>query len=147
MVVADPLQESDAIVVFGGQLPFRAMEAAAIYRQGWAPELGVAASAIHILQPQCVNTTDEVKVALDTLKARGGTRLILVSSESHTGRIRVAWHALADSDRKATVRYTNQDPYDPARWWANSRDALSVTREVDGILNAWAGFPLNAARQ
>jgi uncharacterized SAM-binding protein YcdF (DUF218 family) len=39
LVVADPLQPSGAIVVFGGAVPFRAMEAAAVYKQGWAPEV------------------------------------------------------------------------------------------------------------
>jgi len=43
-MVADPLQKADAIVVFGGQLPFRAMEAAALYRQDWAPEVWVTQS-------------------------------------------------------------------------------------------------------
>lgn len=39
LVVSDPLQHARAIVVLGGSMPFRAMEAAAIYRQGWAPEV------------------------------------------------------------------------------------------------------------
>ena len=39
LVVADPLEPARAIVVLGGRLPFRAIEAASIYRQGWAPEV------------------------------------------------------------------------------------------------------------
>ena len=39
LVVDEPLQASRAVVVFGGAPPFRAMEAAALYKQGWAPEL------------------------------------------------------------------------------------------------------------
>ena len=39
LVTADPLQPARAIVVLGGQVPFRAMEAAAVYKQGWAPEV------------------------------------------------------------------------------------------------------------
>ena len=45
LVVADPLQSARAIVVLGGQVPFRAMEAAAIYGQGLAPEVWVTQSA------------------------------------------------------------------------------------------------------
>ena len=41
LVVDEPLQHSRAIVVFGGAPPFRAMEAAALYKQGWAPELWI----------------------------------------------------------------------------------------------------------
>jgi len=39
LVVADPLDHARAIVVLSGHVPFRAIEAASIYRQGWAPEV------------------------------------------------------------------------------------------------------------
>ncbi len=39
LVVSDPLKPARAIVVLSGGLPFRAMEAAKIYREGWAPEV------------------------------------------------------------------------------------------------------------
>ena len=39
LVVEDDLQRARAIVVLAGLTPFRAMEAAEIYRQGWAPEV------------------------------------------------------------------------------------------------------------
>lgn len=39
LVVADPLEPARAIVVLTGHLPFRAMEAALLYREGWAPEV------------------------------------------------------------------------------------------------------------
>lgn len=41
LVVSDPLEHARAIVVLAGHLPFRAKEAALIYRQGWAPEVWV----------------------------------------------------------------------------------------------------------
>jgi uncharacterized SAM-binding protein YcdF (DUF218 family) len=41
LVISDPLQPAAAIVVLGGEVPYRAMEAAAIFRQGWAPEVWV----------------------------------------------------------------------------------------------------------
>ncbi len=37
LVDPDPVERARAIVVLSGRSPFRAMEAAAIYRQGWAP--------------------------------------------------------------------------------------------------------------
>jgi hypothetical protein len=46
----------------------------------------------------------------------------------------------------AIVRYTKDDPFNAARWWANTSDALSVTREAFGLLNAWAGFPIRSER-
>ena len=39
LVDPDPLQHARAIVVLSGTVPYRAMEAAEIYRQGWAPEV------------------------------------------------------------------------------------------------------------
>lgn len=45
LVVEDPLQPARAIVVLGGQLPFRAIEAARIYRQGLAPEVWLTRGA------------------------------------------------------------------------------------------------------
>ena len=42
LVVDQPLQPAAAIVVLGGEAPFRAMEAADLYRQGWAPEVVVS---------------------------------------------------------------------------------------------------------
>jgi uncharacterized SAM-binding protein YcdF (DUF218 family) len=39
LVVEDALQPARAIVVLSGLTPYRAMQAAEIYRQGWAPEV------------------------------------------------------------------------------------------------------------
>ncbi|MGC1491968.1 MAG: YdcF family protein [Candidatus Acidiferrum sp.] len=39
LVVEDPLQKAQAIVVLSGRLPLRAEEAAKLYREGYAPEI------------------------------------------------------------------------------------------------------------
>jgi uncharacterized SAM-binding protein YcdF (DUF218 family) len=39
LVRPDPLQPARAVVVLSGRTPFRALEAAEIYKQGWAPEI------------------------------------------------------------------------------------------------------------
>ena len=39
LVVEDPLRPAVAIAVLGGKMPFRAMEAAELYRAGYAPEV------------------------------------------------------------------------------------------------------------
>jgi uncharacterized SAM-binding protein YcdF (DUF218 family) len=39
LVVDDPLEPARAIVVLGGNLPYAALCAAEIYREGWAPEI------------------------------------------------------------------------------------------------------------
>jgi uncharacterized SAM-binding protein YcdF (DUF218 family) len=39
LIVDDPLHKARAVVVLGGGVPFRAMEAADVYKQGYAPEV------------------------------------------------------------------------------------------------------------
>ena len=41
LTVADPLQHAKAVVVLGGAMPYRAIEAADIYKAGWADEVWV----------------------------------------------------------------------------------------------------------
>ncbi len=47
LVVEDPLQHARAVVVFGGHLPFRAMEAAEVYRHGWTHEVWLTQGGVH----------------------------------------------------------------------------------------------------
>jgi uncharacterized SAM-binding protein YcdF (DUF218 family) len=179
--VEDTLQPADAIVVLGGHLPFRAMEAAAIFKQGWASEVwvtrpeptvesktlekldigfvpedvysvrvliryGVSSSAVRVIDGDITNTEDEVRATLRMLHETGKTRSILVTSKYHGRRTKIIWGALAPPDLKATVRFTPDDPFDPKRWWQNSSDALAVTREIGGIINAETGFRLKPRR-
>jgi uncharacterized SAM-binding protein YcdF (DUF218 family) len=44
LVVDDPVERAVAIAVLGGGFPFRAIEAASLYRQGWAGEVWVPRS-------------------------------------------------------------------------------------------------------
>jgi hypothetical protein len=99
-----------------------------------------------MLEPRVTNTADEVLAISGRLRLTGGDRVILVSSKVHTRRIREIWKLLTRDSLQVVIRYAKDDPYQPDRWWANSGDALAVTREMGGILNAWAGFPLSASR-
>jgi uncharacterized SAM-binding protein YcdF (DUF218 family) len=45
LIIEDPLQQARSIVVLGGQVPFRAKEAAAVYREGWAPQVWLTEGA------------------------------------------------------------------------------------------------------
>jgi len=181
LVVSDPLRPARAVVVLAGQVPFRAMEAAATYRKGLVPEvwltrngtsdedatlarlgierpgeyvysqqvlerLGVPRSAIHVLGPKTLNTADEVHAIASRLHAVGGKRVIVVTSKYHTRRVRVLWQRLAGPRLEALVQYTSSDPFKPERWWRSTPDAIAVTRECFGLLNAVLGFPLGSRR-
>jgi len=182
LVVADPLDEARAIVVLSGHLPFRAMEAASIYKGGWAPEvwltrvsrpvkesalarlgirvpreemynrqvleqLGVPGQKVRLLNNGVQNTLREVQLIAQELKHAGGEQVILVTSKVHTRRVRATWRAVVGDSLQAIVRYPAEDPYNPDRWWRQTRDALSVSRELFGLMNVWAGFPLRPERQ
>jgi uncharacterized SAM-binding protein YcdF (DUF218 family) len=181
LVVDDPLQPARSVVVLGGQVPFRAMEAAAVYQQGWTREVwltqggvheedlaleqlridrppehvysqhvlersGVPVDAIRVLPERNVNTADEVRAVARELEAAGGGRVILITSKYHTRRVKALWSALVGSRPEAIVRYTRNDPFEPRRWWRNTADAMSVSREWFGLLNVWAGFPVSSER-
>ena len=182
-MVADPLESARAIVVLSGRVPFRAMEAASMYRQGWAPEvwvstpaytaeeatldrlgvkivreevynrevlqrLGVPMRAIQVMTQGVQNTAQEVRlIARELERTGGGDRVILVTSKPHSRRVRSTWQALVGPSPRAIVRYATEEPYNPGRWWWQTADALAVSREVFGLLNVWAGFPVQPDRQ
>ena len=178
LVVADPLESATAVVVLSGGAPYRAIEAAHIFRDGWASQvwitrsptdadealvarlglqfdfgdessnrlvlerLGVASSAIRTLTPGARNTAEEVTRVASELARTGGDRVIIVSSKSHTRRVRATWQAVVGRAPRAIVRYAGLDRFNGSRWWERTDDTLAVSREVFGLLNVWAGFPI-----
>jgi uncharacterized SAM-binding protein YcdF (DUF218 family) len=106
---------------------------------------GVPENAIQVLDPPIANTADEMKaIGSELAKEKEGT-VILVTSKVHTRRVRALWKRLAAGDGSAIVRGVSDDTFDAAHWWRTTRDALDVVREVLGLLNAWAGLPLQPA--
>ena len=181
LMVADPLEPATAVVVLSGRVPFRAMEAASIYREGLAPEvwltkevvraeeqalgrlgvavvreevynrealerLGVKPEAIRLLGDGVWNTVDEVRLIAGELGRAAGDRVIIVTSKAHGRRVRATWSAIVGASPRAIIRYAGEEPYDARVWWRNTRDALDVSREVFGLVNVWAGFPVRPDR-
>jgi uncharacterized SAM-binding protein YcdF (DUF218 family) len=178
LVVEDPLRKATAIAVLSGRMPERALEAARIYQQGYAPRVwlthstepgatlqklsipfvgedqynkellvhqGVPEGAIEILDPSIVNTADEMRTIGVALAKEKQGAVIVVTSRVHTRRVKALWKRLAGQDGAAIVRGVSDDSYDEAHWWRSTQDALDVVREVLGLLNAWAGLPLQPA--
>ena len=180
LIVEDPLAPAEAVVVLGGDFPYRAIEAAAIYREQWAPEvwltrgaapakeavlarlgldpegedsgnrrvlvrLGVPAVAIRLLDGGVQNTAEELDRVARELRRTGGARAIVVTSKAHSRRVRAAWRAVVGASPQAVVRHARDDPFEAGRWWRTTGDALAVARELLGLLNLWAGFPVKPA--
>ena len=107
---------------------------------------GVPSNAIRILEPPIDNTADEVRAIAAELEQEKGATVIIVTTKVHTRRVRTLWRELAGGRGRAIVRAASTDPFAPGHWWRATGDALDVVREVLGLLNAWAGQPLNPSR-
>ncbi len=107
--------------------------------------LGVPPGAIRVLEKPIQNTADEVDEIAAELRRDGMRTTILVTTKAHTRRVRLIWRKRVGAEPRAIVRYARGDPYDGAHWWRTTADALDVVREVLGLANAWAGFPLRPA--
>ena len=178
LIVEDPLQHAAAIAVLSGRMPGRALEAAKVYKQGYAPQVwlthstepgatlgklsvpyqgedaydqliliheGVPESAIRVLEPPIVNTSDEMASIGQALSSANQRRVILVTSKVHTRRTRTLWKRLSAANGDAIVHGVSDDPFDADHWWRSTSDALDVVREVLGLCNVWAGLPLRPA--
>jgi uncharacterized SAM-binding protein YcdF (DUF218 family) len=104
--------------------------------------LGVTPGAIKTLTPGARNTVEELTRVVSELARAGGDRVIIVTSKSHTRRVQATWRAVVGRSRHAIVRYAELDRFNGSRWWERTEDALAVSREVFGLLNVWAGFPV-----
>lgn len=180
LLVDEPLRQAQAIAVLGGEQAWRSIEAANLYRQGWAHEvwltrgtpnqmdkemasigfapatenelsrqvllkLGVPDSAIRVIPQEVNNTLAELHAIAEYARTHraepADAPVIIVTSKSHTRRVRVIWNTI-QAGRTAIVRYKTSDPFLPAQWWRTTTDALESFREAFGIVNAWAGFPI-----
>jgi uncharacterized SAM-binding protein YcdF (DUF218 family) len=114
----------------------------AFYNQRVLIQLGVPGEATRVLEPAIVNTEDEIQLIARLAREQGIHRIIIVTSKAHTRRVHTLWRKLVGSDPQLIVRYAREDPFDGAHWWRRTHDALDVVREVLGLANAWAGFPI-----
>jgi uncharacterized SAM-binding protein YcdF (DUF218 family) len=102
LIVEDPLEPAAAIVVFGGHLPFREMEAARLYRAGWAPQVVIVRGARReeskALQDLQIEVTETWELSRKVLIRQGvPAAAILVPEEEAQGTLeesRVAVRAL-----------------------------------------------------
>jgi uncharacterized SAM-binding protein YcdF (DUF218 family) len=107
---------------------------------------GVPADAIRVLTKPAANTAEEVDEIAQDCRRDGAHVVIIVTSKPHTRRVRLIWNRRVGNDPRAIIRYASDDSFDAAHWWRRTQDALDVVREVLGIANALAGFPLHPGR-
>lgn len=105
-------------------------------------QAGVPEKSVTILPDVIINTEQEVREIAREMRGRGKQTVIIVTSPEHTRRVKALWHSIAPSEMKAMVRAAPTDPFDADHWWRNTRDSLSVERELLGMLNVWFGLPV-----
>jgi uncharacterized SAM-binding protein YcdF (DUF218 family) len=177
LVEEDSLQKANAIAVLSGNFPGRALEAASLYRGGYASEIwlthpgpqsdvltqmgihypseaefnyqvlrrqGIPAQAIHVLDAPIINTADELDVISTTLQQKRGGSVIVVTNKAHTRRVHELWNRF-DSDRgKIIVHGLANDDFQPSAWWTRTTDTHQVIHEILGMINVWAGLPMQS---
>jgi uncharacterized SAM-binding protein YcdF (DUF218 family) len=110
------------------------------YNQSVLLHLHVPVEATRVLDPEIVNTQDEVRVISQAAHEAGIHRVIIVTSKAHTRRVHAIWKKMVGADPALIVRYARDDPFDPDHWWRHTADSLQVVREVLGLVNVWSGF-------
>jgi uncharacterized SAM-binding protein YcdF (DUF218 family) len=103
--------------------------------------LGVPERAILRLQPEVDNTEEELDVIADVARARGFRRIVLLSSPSHTRRIRMIWDA-RPRPATALVHPTSYETWDAPRWWRSRHGVESMVHELGGMANFRLGSVL-----
>lgn len=178
LVREDSLHKANAIAVLTGNFPDRALEAASLYRSGYAGEIwltrdgvqssklaemgihypseaefnyqvlrrqGVPAKAIHLLDSPIINTQDELEVISGALRQKDNNGpVIVVTNKAHTRRVRELWDRLNTSRGAVIVHGISNDDFNPSAWWTRSGDTHQVIHELLGMINVWAGLPMQS---
>jgi uncharacterized SAM-binding protein YcdF (DUF218 family) len=178
LVKEDSLQKANAIAVLSGNFPARALEAASLYRSGYANEIwlthpgpqsdtltqmgihypseadfnyqvlrrqGVPAKAIHVLDSPIINTSDELEVISSALQQKNNASVIVVTNKAHTRRVHELWDRFDSARGKIIVHGIANDDFQPSAWWTRTGDTHQVIHEVLGMINVWAGLPMQSA--
>ena len=162
LVVEDPLEKSDAIIVLSDDNFYadRVTRAAELYRQGLGPV--VVASGVrlrpyagiselmahdliergvpkeHILGfPQDADDTREEALALKALVAQKNWKsVIIVTSNYHTRRARFIFGTVFPSEVRVEIASARDADFDPANWYEHRRALKRFAHEVSGLLVA-----------
>ena len=154
LIVADPLEKADVIVVLaGGRRDERVRQGAELYKEGYAPlvllsggeemvgisvpELlrrqarahGVPAAAL-LFEPGSTSTGEQARFLRPILEGRGLRRAIVVTSSYHTRRTRYLFRReFAGSPVEIRVYPVQQDVFSAAAWWTREQDTEIVVLE------------------
>lgn len=154
LIVSDPLQKADAIIVVSGDSNGeRIRQGAELYRQGmgdyflvsggyvyWrvtladlmrkhANALGVPLSAI-IIEDQSQSTYENAKFSLPILQKLGVKSVIIVTSPTHTRRLKgVFQKVFGKAGIKVMICPAKNSKFNADKWWTRNEDGEEVAME------------------
>lgn len=155
-VVQDPLEHADAIVVLGDDnfAADRASRAAELFRAGWAPEVvaggrmlrsyfsvaelierdlesrGVPPSAVVRLDLQGNDSREDAEALRRLALERSWRRLLVVTTNYHTRRIRYIFRKIFRPDISVDVVGVDDASFDPDNWWKSIEGRELFWREA-----------------
>jgi len=100
--------------------------------------LNVPDRAIVRLDRVVQNTKEELALIKEVSRARGFRRVILVTSPSHTRRVRMIWDA-RPAITEALVHPNGFESFDGRRWWRSRRGIEEMVHELGGMANFLLG--------
>jgi uncharacterized SAM-binding protein YcdF (DUF218 family) len=105
---------------------------------------GVPAKAIHVLDAPIINTSDELEVISSRLQQKSNGSVIVVTNKAHTRRVHELWNKFGSARGKAIVHGISNDEFHPSAWWTSTEDTHQVIHEILGMINVWAGLPMQS---
>lgn len=163
-VVDESLEQSQAIVVLGGDTVMgdRVRHAVELYRAGWAPRLllsgasirsyfneaelmereatnlGVPAEHLIVARHHSPSTLEEALALRRVLQEHNFRRIIVVTSNYHTRRVRAIFHALYRRHGTQVRVSAAADPnFNRTRWWQQREARALFLLEVVKSINTW----------
>src|SRR6266436_1308537 len=155
LVVEDPLVKARAIVVLSGAMPLRAIEAAKLYCEGYAPEIWLTHSSEpgETLEEMGIPFAGEDDYDTRVLMHEGvpqeAIRVLAPPIVNTADEIKVVATTLAREKGGAVIIVTTKPHTRRVRLlWRRLAPGKgrAIVREVLGLLNAWAGLPLRPAQ-
>lgn len=112
------------------------------YNRDVLQRLGVPGNAVLLIEDEVENTVQELSAVVGLLRAHGWSRVIVVTSKTHSRRSAVIWNYLSQGSPKAIIRWAKGDPFVVDGWWQKRGFAFVVLREYLGLMNLWLGLPM-----
>jgi len=168
LIIADPLEKADAVVILSGGTESRMGEAATLYKEEYAKlfvltetgaqlqgydqtyidylieqalDLEIPYGAIRVTAEHAYNTTDEARAVKDLLRREGSSSVIVVTDPYHTRRARLVFRdVFQDTDIKVIVRPVINTWYRSSTWWTTPQGWEITINEYVRLLAYWAGL-------